>query len=215
MPPWVKLYRDILDDPDWHDLDPVAAKVLVMLWLIASEDETRQGLLPCAKKLAFRLRISEKQLEQSLTKLSHWLIQDDINVISGGYPEDIPETETETETDIADAVSSKQKFSPLDHLSSLGVPVEVASDWLTLRKTKKAPVTETAISGLLREAGKAGWSLADALSKSCERGWTGFKAEWVAGESAPNISNPGELIDLPDGRQITRAQQDFLKRVMA
>ncbi len=20
-PPWIKLYRDILEDPDWHDLD--------------------------------------------------------------------------------------------------------------------------------------------------------------------------------------------------
>ena len=45
-PPWVKLYRDILDDPDWHELDGESAKTLVMLWLIASEDETKQGLLP-------------------------------------------------------------------------------------------------------------------------------------------------------------------------
>lgn len=35
---------------------------------------------------------------------------------------------------------------------------------------------------------------------------------WEDGETA---ADPGELITLPDGRQITRAQQDFLKRVMA
>lgn len=81
-PPWVKLYRDILDDPDWHALQPEAAKVLVMLWVIASEDETKKGLLPEDKKLAFRLRITEKNLRIVLSQLSHWLIQVDIETIS-------------------------------------------------------------------------------------------------------------------------------------
>ena len=78
-PPWVKLYRDILDDPDWHELEPAAAKILVMLWLIASEDADKQGTLPETKKLAFRLRISEKNLCIALSQLKNWLIQDDIN----------------------------------------------------------------------------------------------------------------------------------------
>lgn len=90
-PPWVKLYRDILDDPDWHELDGESAKILVMLWLIASEDETKQGLLPDDRKLRFRLRITEKALEQSLTKLSHWLERVDIEVISDRYHIDAPE----------------------------------------------------------------------------------------------------------------------------
>ena len=90
-PPWVKLYRDILDDPDWHELDGDSAKILVMLWLIASEDETKQGLLPDDRKLRFRLRITDKALEQSLAKLSHWLERIDIDVISDRYQLDAPE----------------------------------------------------------------------------------------------------------------------------
>jgi len=98
-PPWVKLYRDLLDDIEWHELDPKAAKVLVMLWLIASEDE---GSIPPNKQLAFRLRMSEKETEVCISKLSHWLEQDDNNVISTRYQDDAPETETEkkTETEI-------------------------------------------------------------------------------------------------------------------
>lgn len=99
-PPWIKLYRDILDDPDWHDLDGDSAKVLVMLWLIASEDDSHNGILPDARRLAFRLRIKESELEQHLTKLSHYLIRDDINAISPRYQVDAPERageETETE----------------------------------------------------------------------------------------------------------------------
>ena len=103
-PPWVKLYRDILEDPDWHELDGDCAKTMVMLWLIASEDEHHNGTLPDTRKLAFRLRISENKLNQQLTKLSNWLEQDDITVISGRYQVDAPErapeeTETETETE--------------------------------------------------------------------------------------------------------------------
>jgi hypothetical protein len=74
-PPWVKLYRDLLDDMEWHQLEPRAAKALVMLWLIASEND---GELPEAKTLAFRLRTTERsEVLDVLSELSHWLEQDD------------------------------------------------------------------------------------------------------------------------------------------
>jgi uncharacterized protein YdaU (DUF1376 family) len=60
-----------------------------------------------------------------------------------------------------------------------GVTESVWQDWLSLRKTKKAAVTQTAIDGIEREARKAGVSLQSALETCCARGWTGFKAEWL------------------------------------
>ena len=110
-PPWVKLYRDLLDDIEWHELDPKAAKVLVMLWLIASEDE---GSIPPNKQLAFRLRMSEKETEVCISKLSHWLEQGDNNVISTRYQDDAPETETETEKKIETDIICPPNGEPLD-----------------------------------------------------------------------------------------------------
>ena len=98
-PPWIKLYRDILDDPDWHDLDPANAKALVMLWLMASESKAGNGELPALRRIAFRLRTTEEKAEQVLAELSHWVICDDIGVTSKRYQDDAPETETETETE--------------------------------------------------------------------------------------------------------------------
>lgn len=95
-PPWIKLYRDLLDDPEWHELPPAASKALVMLWLIASEDA---GKLPEIRKIAFRLRITAIQVERLLNDLSHWLIQDDNGVISERCHDDAPERETEGETE--------------------------------------------------------------------------------------------------------------------
>lgn len=115
-PPWVKLYKDILDDPDWHDLDPKAAKTLVMLWLIASEDESHNGTLPEVRRLSFRLRLSEKETIAYLSKLSQWLEHDDINVISNRYQDDAPETEAyseETYSKEAYRVEGRKKGSRL------------------------------------------------------------------------------------------------------
>ena len=68
----------------------------------------------------------------------------------------------------------KNTFAPPN-----GVTDSVWQDWLSLRKTKKAAVTQTAIDGIAREASKAGVSLQTALETCCARGWTGFKAEWL------------------------------------
>ena len=72
-----------------------------------------------------------------------------------------------------------------------GVSDSVWSDFLAHRNTKKAKVTQTALDGIIREARKAGYSLEQALRTICERGWTGFKAEWVA--TTPKTPPSGNL----------------------
>lgn len=59
-----------------------------------------------------------------------------------------------------------------------GVSDQVIKDFTLHRKNKKAAITQTAINGIKREATKAGISLEAALIECCERGWTGFKADW-------------------------------------
>ena len=159
----------MLDDIDWHELDAQASKVLVMLWLIASEED---GNIPTTKTLAFRLRMSEKQTNDCLNKLSHWLEQDDINVISDRYQSDSLETETETKKE------TEKKTTVV--ATPDGVSQSVWDDFKTLRKAKKAPITQRAIDGLIAEAAKAGWTLEQALTECCVRGWQAFKADWVA-----------------------------------
>jgi len=123
-PPWVKLYRDVLDDLEWYELDPLASKVLVMCWLIASEDD---GKLPSTKTLAFRLRMTEKQTNDCLNKLSHWMEQDDINAISEQYQDDSLETETETETETKKEIKAEKKSTKGSRLSADFV---LAQDWI-------------------------------------------------------------------------------------
>ena len=101
-PPWIKLYRDLLDDEEYYNLPAQSAKVLILLWLLASEDPSRQGLLPSIQKIAFRLRLSEKSIESIVSDLHHWVIQTDINLISERYHDGPSETEIKTEERYSD-----------------------------------------------------------------------------------------------------------------
>lgn len=62
------------------------------------------------------------------------------------------------------------------------VSEQVWEDFSALRTKRRAPITETALKGIQREAEKAGITLEAALSTCCERGWQGFKAEWYRRE---------------------------------
>ena len=180
-PPWVKLYRDLLDDIDWHQLDALSAKVLVMLWLIASEDD---GRLPNTKTLAFRLRMSEKQTNDAINNLSHWLEQDDINVISQRYQYDLPETETETEKE-----KEKEKKTTVV-VAPEGVSIEVWKSFVEQRKKARAVITDLVISQIRSEAEKIGWTLEQAMSECVARGWRGFKADWI---KQPLVINKSDI----------------------
>lgn len=79
-----------------------------------------------------------------------------------------------------------KKYAPLDDLLGRGVDPQIADDWLTLRKGKKAPVTKTAVDLAADEAKKASISLNDALRMCCMRGWSGFKAAWLQNSNNGN-----------------------------
>ena len=56
----------------------------------------------------------------------------------------------------------------------------VWQDFQRLRREKRAPLTDTALAGVRREAEKAGVSLEAAIAYCCEAGWQGFNAGWYA-----------------------------------
>ena len=63
-------------------------------------------------------------------------------------------------------------------LTDLGVEAQHAKDWLKVRNAKRAPLTDTALDDLKREAGKAGISVAEAVAICARRSWQGFNASW-------------------------------------
>ena len=64
-------------------------------------------------------------------------------------------------------------------LGEHGIDGQLAQDYIALRKSHRAPITQTALKGIEREANNAGLSLEQALTICCERGWRGFNAGWL------------------------------------
>lgn len=86
-----------------------------------------------------------------------------------------------------------------------GVPESLVNDWLKVRKDKRAgPITGTVIRGLEREAGKAGVTVADAVTFCCEAGWQGFNAGWYLERMAKG--QPRRTITQPDDRKSRQLQ---------
>lgn len=70
------------------------------------------------------------------------------------------------------------------------IPTELLSDYLKVRKAKKAgDLTETAFKGIEREALAAGLTVIQVIQMCCERGWVGFKAEWLKTEVKTATTN--------------------------
>ena len=71
--------------------------------------------------------------------------------------------------------SSAKKYLTADDLVNLGVDEQVANDYLATRKTK---LTQTALNGIIKQAGLANLTLGQAIEVAAENGWQSFKAEW-------------------------------------
>lgn len=109
------------------------------------------------------------------------------------YPEDFDQSlfdEAQREAQLAGAKPTdeppRKEEKPKRKRTSIarpdGVSEQVWNDFSALRNKRRAPITETALKGIQREAEKAGITLEAALSTCCERGWQGFKAEWYRRE---------------------------------
>jgi hypothetical protein len=92
-------------------------------------------------------------------------------------PDALPEKrrEEKKKNNSADALS-------VTSLVADGLTEQTASDFLQIRKRKRAPLTVTAWDGIKAEALKAGWPIEAAVRKSVARGWQSFEATWVESE---------------------------------
>jgi len=185
-PPWIKLHRDLLNDRAFMRL-PIASKALApMLWLLASEskDGVFDGSLD---ELVFRLHISPKEYQDGVKPL----IDNDFFILVSGVLAErkqvaIPETETETETE--GETETKKKATIV--ATPIGVSNSVWQEFKSLRKAKRAPITQRAIDAISSEAQKIGWTLEKALEECVVRGWQAFKADWVV------KPNPADILRL-------------------
>jgi hypothetical protein len=68
-------------------------------------------------------------------------------------------------------------------LEEFGIDGQLAEDFKTHRKLRRASITVTTMKGFQREADKANIPIVDAITHCIERGWSGFKADWYSNKN--------------------------------
>lgn len=172
-PPWICFHRTLLDNRKFQNLPESARCMLPMFWLLASENrDYKSGLIELSDEdIAYRLRITEEKVKKNseilVTNGFIRVVRFDTELYET-VPIDIDREEHRIDKKRSSAIKKPE-----------GVSQQVFDDYLALRKTKKMPLTETAILTLQSEGKKAGMTLEQVMVECCNRGWGGFKAEWM------------------------------------
>src|SRR6516164_7155197 len=99
-PPWIRLYRSLLDDYEFACLPDASRALAPCIWLLASEYPNGE-ITASRAAIAFRLHISENKLEIALMPLiDGGFVIDASTMLARCYQDAIPETETEKSTEI-------------------------------------------------------------------------------------------------------------------
>jgi hypothetical protein len=87
------LYRDLLENRDWVDLSPVAAKLIVNLWMLAATEDCKVGeVRGDVESIAWRLRCSESEVLTGLAELDGvFIVVEGIELGNGKTIESKPE----------------------------------------------------------------------------------------------------------------------------
>lgn len=204
--PWFRLYSEFAHDPKIQMLPEAMQRRYVMLLCLRCS-ETLETLHET--EIAFQLRLTEAELVETKHlfinknfidrhwKILNWdkrqFVSDSSTMRVRKYrnkkkqPSNDNETLQERSSNAIDTdTDTEQKQKKTTSVAPPeGVSISVWQDFLTLRKAKRAPMTQRALNGLMSEAEKAGWTLEKALEECCVRGWQAFKADWVAKKANP------------------------------
>jgi hypothetical protein len=199
---WFRFHTEFSKDPKVQSMSEALQRRLVMLFCLECSGELA---VLSKEEIAFFLRINDETLHETFQlfqdkgfldenlRIKNWKKRQYASDTSTDRVKKFrekqrlsdmkrfrnvtvtsPDTETDTETDIKENIKRKKIPIKPDDVSQ-----DVWESFIQHRKEKKAPLTDLALKGILKESKKVNWSLEEALTEICNRGWQGFNAEWV------------------------------------
>ena len=198
--PWFRLYSEFAHDPKVQMLSEAMQRRYVMLLCLRCSEvlETLHET-----EIAFQLRLSTDELDETKQLFisknfidKHWnlLNWDKRQFVSDSSTMRVAKhREKKKQVSNADETLQKRPSNAIDtdtdteqiqkRTTSVATPIGVSDsvwqEFKSLRKAKKAPISQRAVDAISNEAQKIGWSLEKALEECVVRGWQAFKADWV------------------------------------
>lgn len=106
-----------------------------------------------------------------------------------------------TNKQIKNITASPKIFSFYNSLIDYGFDKNLVSDWIKVRKTKKATNTETGFKNFISEIEKRTCNLNEILEFIIVKNWSGFKWTWYDTEILTNNSNKNGKSNITDTEQ--------------
>jgi len=107
---------------------------------------------------------------------------DEVTTIQQPSSSQVAATQQQSNTTKKEKKDNKEKNNVFDfknQLIILGVSEKIATDWMLVRKNKKATNTETAFNSLKAQIDKSKFSADDCIKIAVERSWAGFNYQWL------------------------------------
>lgn len=91
----------------------------------------------------------------------------------------------------AKAKKTGRHETELSLLAAYGITGQIAEDFLTIRKAKRQPLTETAVRLIAADAEKCGMTALQAAEYAIASGWGSFRADWLQNKTFGRSGNRG------------------------
>lgn len=115
--------------------------------------------------------------------------------------------------EITKKINKKSLLETLDFSTWPALPSnQIFDDWIAMRKTKKASVSQTVINNFGKQfqlAFEHGLSVDECLSECITRNWQGFKYSWIANANQTQYSNTGQRQSNNIGDQLAYLQDSL------
>lgn len=102
-----------------------------------------------------------------------------------------PQTAPPETAPAAKAKKTGRHETELSLLADYGITGQVAEDFLTVRKAKRQPLTETAMRLIAADAEKCGMTALQAAEYAIASGWGSFRADWLQNKTFGRSGNRG------------------------
>ncbi|HFB7953786.1 TPA: helix-turn-helix domain-containing protein [Neisseria gonorrhoeae] len=102
-----------------------------------------------------------------------------------------PQTAPPETAPAAKAKKTGRHASELALLAAYGITGQIAEDFLTIRKAKRQPLTETAVRLIAADAEKCGMTALQAAEYAIASGWGSFRADWLQNKTFGRSGNRG------------------------
>lgn len=174
-----------------NDKNPVLEDRLILTAWKPIELQLKRDLIKFEEVKAKRSEAGKRSAELRALK------NDEINLTNPTSVESVEQTSTNSTDNVnvndndnvndnVNDINNNNKALPFSFYNSLinyGFDKKLVSEWLKVRKNKKATNSETAFENFIREVEKLDCDINDILKQCVANSWSGFKSSWYKKES--------------------------------